>query len=145
LTGADLVSADLSGANLWNANLEKANLRCANLTGANLTGANFSRASLRNANLRETFPAWESHAYWGELLSQKAVTREQQALSCLVAAGGRFSLCWADFLNWGHPLLGGEWGDDLQEWALTTIASYKLNLRCCPPKAAILKESVIAG
>ncbi len=116
------------GANLMHSNLSEANLEGANLSGVNFTGAN-----LRKAIFTGVKPPFESHPFWGELLAQKATTKDQKNLACLVAGGDRFIFCWTDFLRWEHPL---------QDWALKAIASYNLDLQHCPRKAAILKQAI---
>jgi hypothetical protein len=141
-SNATLVAASFVDANLYEANLGGAILKDANLFGANLIGANLKGADLTNtclththlmgADLRETKPPYNSPQFWGELLAQKAETKDQKALACFIAGSHRFNFCWIDFWNWGHPL---------EQWAIDALMSFSLNLTDCPPKAQRLKDT----
>lgn len=158
LNGSDLSGASLGGVNLNGANLSRANLVGAYLGGACLVGADLSRTDLRHAvfyeavlenailtsadligasfsyaDLRGVKPSYDSaHAFWGELLAQKATTHEQELLACAILAGNRFAWCWDHFQSWNHPL---------QDWALEVIKGFGLNLEDCPSKARILESA----
>jgi hypothetical protein len=132
LMNAILYLSKLEGATFTNANLNKANLGQANLKGADLTTVEFVDACLKDANLRETRPAIRSHAYWAELISQKAETDQQKMLACFIAGGRRFGWDWDDYLNWEHPL---------EEWAIQALFSFDLDFKMSPGKEEQLKKA----
>ncbi len=132
LMNATLCFSNFEGACLKSINGNGANFGQANLKGADLTMAEFVDACLKDAKLSETKPTFRSHAYWGELLSQKAETKEQQILACFVAGGHRFNLCWSNFWEWEHPL---------EDWAIEAITTFKLNFENCPSIASRLKDA----
>jgi hypothetical protein len=133
LHSACLREANLEGANLEVANLQGACLWHSNLKGANLHDANLNKADLTQANLYGTTPPWSSHEFFGELLAQKAKSKEEIALACLISGGARYGFCWLSFLNWNHPL---------EDWAFEAIASYDLNFKHCPREARPLDQAI---